>query len=310
MAEPYTIKIFVPDGDPEGFRIIDQMNWTGQGLVIPREKWAEVRKRAEFGRTGVYILVGREDEEGDSEDDRRTIYIGQADGLRDRIDQHAKLKEFWDWVIAFVSTNNGLNRAHILWLEYALHKRAQEAARARLDNGNAPSEPALSEAEKADTQGFLKEILQILPLVGLRELEPKSAVADPDAPKTAEESQLTLQTDKDTVVVPAKREGFVKVFLGENQWRAIRISGGMRPRLKWIAAYQTQPISAITHVAEIDRIESYGDGGKFALIFKGPAKELTPPIPLGNAPSGMMQGPRYTTVAKLKAAKQVMDVLK
>ena len=35
-------------------------------------------------------------------------------------------------------------------------------------NGNVPQEPALTEAEKADTQGFLKEILKILPLVGLR----------------------------------------------------------------------------------------------------------------------------------------------
>jgi len=29
MPDPYTIRIFVPDGDPEGVRIIDRMNWTG-----------------------------------------------------------------------------------------------------------------------------------------------------------------------------------------------------------------------------------------------------------------------------------------
>jgi hypothetical protein len=32
----YTIRIFVADGDPEGVRIIDQMNWTGKGIVFPR----------------------------------------------------------------------------------------------------------------------------------------------------------------------------------------------------------------------------------------------------------------------------------
>jgi hypothetical protein len=26
---PFTIRSFVPDGDPEGVRIIDRMNWTG-----------------------------------------------------------------------------------------------------------------------------------------------------------------------------------------------------------------------------------------------------------------------------------------
>ena len=35
MSDPFTIRIFVPDGDPEGLRIIDRMNWTGLGIVFP-----------------------------------------------------------------------------------------------------------------------------------------------------------------------------------------------------------------------------------------------------------------------------------
>ncbi len=38
MANPYTLKIFVPDGDPEGVKIIDRMNWTGLGTSFPRDK--------------------------------------------------------------------------------------------------------------------------------------------------------------------------------------------------------------------------------------------------------------------------------
>lgn len=59
MADPFTIRIFVPDGDPEGVRIIDRMNWTGVGLVFPRIKWPEIKIRPELTRTGVYILVWR-----------------------------------------------------------------------------------------------------------------------------------------------------------------------------------------------------------------------------------------------------------
>lgn len=58
MQEPFTIRIFVPDGDPEGLRFIDRMNWTGLGVVFQRSKWQEVRQRKEFARVGVYILVG------------------------------------------------------------------------------------------------------------------------------------------------------------------------------------------------------------------------------------------------------------
>lgn len=304
MSTPFTIRIFVPDGDPEGVRIIDRMNWTGLGIVIPREKWPETRRRNEFGQPGVYILVGYRDD-----NDRPILYIGQADDLRERLDQHSKGKEFWDWAMTFLSTNNSLNRAHILWLEYALYARAKTADRADLDNSQTPSEPRLSESERADTQAFLSEILQILPLVGLRVLEPRQAIADPDMPRTYEQTLLSLETENDTIIVPAREEGFERVFLGENRWYAIRISGGMRPRLRWIAVYQSAPVSAITYIAEIDRIEPYGDGGKFAVIFKGAAQKLDKPILFGNAPSGFMQGIRYTSREKLLKARQVIDAV-
>ena len=90
MAEPFTIRIFAPDGDPEGVRLIDRMNWTGLGVVFRRENWANTCKRAEFAHAGVYFLAGRP--EGD--DERSTLYIGQADGLRTRIGQQPKAKGF------------------------------------------------------------------------------------------------------------------------------------------------------------------------------------------------------------------------
>ena len=37
MTEPFNIRIFVPDGDPGGTRLIDRMNWTGLGVVFRRE---------------------------------------------------------------------------------------------------------------------------------------------------------------------------------------------------------------------------------------------------------------------------------
>ena len=87
------------------------------------------------------------------------------------------------------------------------------------------------------------------------------------------------------------------LFLGENAWFAIRISDGMLPKIKYIAAYQTQPVSAITHVAPVARIEPYGESGKYKLIFSEPARQISP-IPFGDAPSGAMQGSRYSTYAK------------
>ncbi len=300
MSDPFTIRIFVPDGDPEGVRLIDRMNWTGLGIAFPRSKWNEVRQRTEFVRAGVYILVGYQ------EDDLPTIYIGQADGVRSRIEAHYQNKDFWDWGIIFVSNSGGLNRAHVTWLEYALVNRATATGRCRLDNGNAPQEPGLTEAEKADTQAFLKEILQILPLVGLRAFEFPKAVATPQI-STSTTPQKQPSQQPDTIIVPAQKEGFERVLLGEDCWYAVRISGGMLDKIKYIAAYQSQPVSAITHYAPVNRIEPYGEGGKYKLVFSMKAKAITP-IPYGDAPSGAMQGPRYTTFSQLMAAKKLTDL--
>ena len=57
MTKPYTIKIFVPAGDPEGIRIIEKSNWSGVGLVIPRALFGEAKLRKEMARTGVRISV-------------------------------------------------------------------------------------------------------------------------------------------------------------------------------------------------------------------------------------------------------------
>jgi hypothetical protein len=235
MPDPFTIRIFVPDGDPEGVRLIDRMNWMGVGVAFQRTQWSQVRQRPELAGIGVYILIGT------SDDELPIVYIGQADGLRTRIESHVQNKEFWDRAIVFASTSRGLNRAHVTWLEYALIKRATETGGCRLDNGNAPQEPAMTEAEKADTQGFLKEVLQILPLIGLRAFEFPRAVAAPMA--KAPDSSGQWGDERDTVIVPAQKDGFEKVFLGENCWYAIRIAGGMLDKIKFIAAYQSQPIS-------------------------------------------------------------------
>lgn len=114
----------------------------------------------------------------------------------------------------------------------------------------------------------------------------------------------------EVLVVPAQPEGFQRAYIDQNAWWAVRIAAKHRPNLKWIAAYQVNPIGAVTHIAEIDRIEPFGDEGKFKILFKGPATKLEKPIPYGNAPSGAMQGPRYCTKAGLDAAKTVADLVR
>ena len=300
MSDAFTLRMFVPDGDPEGVRLIDRMNWTGLGIVFPRSKWSEVKNRSEFARTGIYILTGYS--EGD--DDLLTVYVGQADGTKNRIDSHDLNKDFWDTGIVFVSNSGGgLNRAHVTWLEYALVAQAHETKRCKIDNGNVPQEPALSEAEKADIQAFLREILQILPLVGLRVFDAPRALDTPPVSSKPTKPKGLLNT----VVVPAQEEGFKNTFLGQDCWHEIRISGGMLDKIEYIAAYQTDPVSAITHYAPVSHIEPYGQSGKYKLVFSEKAKTVGP-IKYGNSPKGTMQGHRYTSIDRLLKSKTLSEL--
>jgi hypothetical protein len=235
--------------------------------------------------------------------------VGQGDDIGGRIDSHASAKEFWDWGYAFVSATGAINRAHATWLEQALLIRAQNAARCHLDNANQPREPSLSESERADTNAFLLEILRILPLLGVRVFEaPSSAATVPVRLVSA--ASPSSSDERDTIVVPAWEQGFQEVFLGDNCWWAIRISGGMLPRIRYAAAYRTAPISAITHWAPVGSIEPYGEDGKYRLVFSAAAKALRKPIPLADAAPGTLQGPRYTTYKKLVSAQRVSDLFK
>lgn len=117
-----------------------------------------------------------------------------------------------------------------------------------------------------------------------------------------------LVEDIDTIVVPAQEEGFQNAFIKSNAWWQIRISVSMLDKIKYIAAYRTSPISAITHIAEVQKIEKYKNTNKYILYFKDSAKEIKH-IELDKNKKGLApQAPRYTSYTKLMAAKTLSEV--
>lgn len=293
----YTIKMFIPDGDPNNIIVVNKMNWTGTGVRITRGEWNNYRSRSDVNSSGIYILLGYSDS-----GDIPTVYIGQGENVRDRIDSHIKNKDFWDNCIIFTSNNNSLNRAHITWLEWALIDKARKTNRCVLDNSVEPKEPSLIESEKADIQFFLNEILSILPIIEVRVFEREKSIIVKDNNDNFDTKVL------DTIVVPAQEEGFQEQFISNDCWFAIRISASKLNSIKYIAAYRTAPISAITHYAEVKSIEPYGNDGKYKLNFKGKAIQLETEIPFGDAKQGSTQSSRYINFNKLMNSKSISEL--
>lgn len=159
---PFFIRVLVPTGDPDGLRIVEKSNWPGVGVVFNRTNYKEVVSRGEFEKTGVYVLVGTSDDSI-----LPTIYVGEGDPVKNRLNTHYGKKDFWDWAVFFVAKDDSLNKAHVQHLESELLRLAKEAKQSKLDNGQGAVAPTLSEAELALADSFLQDILSIFPLLGL-----------------------------------------------------------------------------------------------------------------------------------------------
>jgi hypothetical protein len=164
--QPFFLRIFVADGDPDGLRLVERSNWIGKAVVFPRSLYPVVRSRPEFQQTGVYLLLGpRTDGDGEM------LYIGEGDPVRPRLENHYAKKDFWTRAVFFVAGPGQLNKAHVQYLESQLVARAKAAKRLPLENGNTPAEPTLSEADSAYMDVFLQNILGMLPVLGIHAFE-------------------------------------------------------------------------------------------------------------------------------------------
>lgn len=152
------------------------------------------------------------------------------------------------------------------------------------------------------------EIIEFQAFINGTEIIHKFTPFQQEIRNIVESPKSKLQVEElDTIVVPAKEEGFTSVLLEENCWYAIRISASMIERLKYIAAYQSAPVSAITYYAEIARIEKYEDSNKYIVYFKDKAKKIGPiKLPKQNK-NYQPQAPRYTTFKRLRKAKTLTE---
>ncbi len=160
MNSKQTVKIFLAEGNPTGLRTLELFNWSGRGVIIPRDRIDVSLTREDLKTQGVYLLIG------ESEDGEETLYIGESENLKERIRSHHKTKDFWETAICFFSKDGSLNKAHVKYLEELLIAESVAAGRMRIENSNQPSRTRLSESDEAEILIFSENIKLILSTVG------------------------------------------------------------------------------------------------------------------------------------------------
>ena len=166
-----TIKIFLAHGDPKRLRTAELSNWTGKAVAGPRSEFDSVLAREESYKSGVYFLTGIDPETGSS-----AVYIGEAESVRDRVKSHLD-KDFWNQIVFFTSKDENLTKAHIKYLEGRMIEQAKQAARAQIKNSQS-SGARLPESDREDMEIFLEKIHQLLPVLGVEVLIPKTTAPE------------------------------------------------------------------------------------------------------------------------------------
>ncbi len=167
MVHGKSVKLFLVDGTPNGILTAEIINWTGHVLSAPRTKLAELIKRDECSRTGIYFLVSFDPENPMYP----KVYIGESDDIANRLKQHNRTeesggKDFWEKVCLVTGKDQNITKAHIKYLESRLIDIAKINGQCQLENGTAHSYARLPESDIADMEYFLEQIQVVLPVLG------------------------------------------------------------------------------------------------------------------------------------------------
>lgn len=154
------ITIFLAEGLPKGLREVKIDQWSGKGICGPRNSLKEIvlLPEVEAGAC-IYFLSGSPDDGG-----LLNVYVGEADGFRQRIKDHDNKKDWWQEVAIFVSRE--LTKTGVQYLESICIERLKAAGKCNLMNGNSPSLPTVQREDVSGLEGFYSNIATIMPLLG------------------------------------------------------------------------------------------------------------------------------------------------
>ncbi len=167
-----TLKIFLAYGDPKRLRTAELSNWTGKAVSGPRSEFDKLLARDESLHSGVYFLTGT-----NPETNKSTIYIGEAECIRDRIKTHLS-KDFWNNITFFITKDENLTKAHIKYIE----GRLIDIARSDVKNSQG-SGAKLPESDREDMEVFLENMQQVLPVLGVEAFVKTFSITDEEKQK-------------------------------------------------------------------------------------------------------------------------------
>lgn len=178
MAFSKTIQMYIFDGNPNGRIMCELSNWNGRVYKVSRNELSVFSQRADAGNTGVYFLLGKDENNTD------TVYIGEAEKVCTRLKQHLHDADYWSDAIVVISKDDLLNKAHVKYLENRFYCLAQDSGRAVILNSTVPTCSSISEYDEAMLQEFIGNARLLVNTLGYKFFDTleESSVGQQDEP--------------------------------------------------------------------------------------------------------------------------------
>lgn len=157
-----TIQMCIFDGNPNGRIMCELSNWNGRVYKISRNDLSEFANRPDCEYTGVYFLFGKD------EDNKDTVYVGEAEKMLVRLKQHLKDHNYWNDCVVVISKDNILNKAHVKYLENKFYTLAVDAKRSSIINNTVPTCSSISEFDESMLSEFIENARLLVNTLGYK----------------------------------------------------------------------------------------------------------------------------------------------
>lgn len=225
MAYGKSIELFLVNGTADSLIIAELSNWNGKAIKIPRIEVSSC-DRDDITQVGVYFLFCKEDDGSDS------VYIGEAENVKDRLVQHLRdyqsEKEKYYWSTAVVFIGRDLNKALIRYLENRFVEIARASKRYLVLTKNTYRNTVMKESQVAVMEEFVDNVKILINALGYKVLEP---FAQMDSSTTLVDNELLYITSGSVNATGKVTAEVFVVFAGDtvNEKTSVKsLSAGMK----------------------------------------------------------------------------------
>ena len=205
---PYgkAIELFLVNGTADSLITAELSNWNGKAIKIPRIEVPSCN-REDLTQVGVYFLFCKEDDGSDS------VYIGEAENVKDRLMQHIrdyqteKEKYYWNTAVVFIGRD--LNKALIRYLENRFVEIARSCNRYVVLTKSTYKNTVLKESQIAVMSEFVDNVKILINALGYKVLEP--LIQEVNTTFSSNDGLLYLSTGNTSAIGKVTSEGFVLI---------------------------------------------------------------------------------------------------